>query len=144
MKKKNVPKKRFFLPFFYATFQCGRYNVLVFLPTKSWKNRPQKLLIIGPNLLFHSTAHSPELIFHIIKCREQASVLFSVIMTIFIIISCQRFLPLLHSMHGGRFSLKQSARQKQLCQIWTNAYHLSSQLEGSYHFNLTDISRYLT
>ena len=63
------------------------------------------------------------------------------IMTIFIIISCQRFLPLLHSMHGGRFSLKQSARQKQLRQIWTNAYHLSSQLEGSYHFNLTDILR---
>ena len=38
----------FFLPFFYATFQCGRYNVFnffffFFLPTKSWKNHPKKL-----------------------------------------------------------------------------------------------------
>ena len=36
------------------------------LPTKSWKNHPQNLL-------------SPALIFHIIKCREQASVLLSVV-----------------------------------------------------------------
>ena len=29
LKKKFFPKKKknFFLPFFYATFQCGRYNV---------------------------------------------------------------------------------------------------------------------
>ena len=34
-KKNSSPKKYiFFLPFFYATFQCGRYNVC-FLPTKS-------------------------------------------------------------------------------------------------------------
>ena len=27
LKKKFFPKKNFFLPFFYATFQCGRYGV---------------------------------------------------------------------------------------------------------------------
>ena len=49
------------------------------LPTKSWKNHSQKLLIIGSNLLFHSpaqpTANSPKSIFHIIKMSHQASVL---------------------------------------------------------------------
>ena len=69
------------LPFFYATFQCGRYNVFnfFFLTTKSWKNLPQKLLIIGPNLFSHSpaqhTANSPKSIFHIIEMSHQASVL---------------------------------------------------------------------
>ena len=42
---------------------------------KTLKNGLQKLLIIGPNLFFHSpahpTAHSPELIFHIIKNMSQ-------------------------------------------------------------------------
>ena len=36
----------FFLPLFYATFQCGRYNVFnffFFFPKKSWKNHPKKL-----------------------------------------------------------------------------------------------------
>ena len=40
------------------------------------------MLIIGPNPFFHSptqtTAHSPELIFHIMKSRDQTSVLLSV------------------------------------------------------------------
>ena len=40
------------------------------------------LLLIGPKLFFHkyglAAQTSPELIFHIIKCREQASVLLSV------------------------------------------------------------------
>ena len=53
-----------------------------FFPTKSWKNLPQKLLIIGPNILFHSpaqaTANSPKSIFHVIKMSHQASVFFSV------------------------------------------------------------------
>jgi hypothetical protein len=38
MKKKNPPQKEKKLPLFYATFQCGRYNVFkfyFFLPTKS-------------------------------------------------------------------------------------------------------------
>ena len=42
-------------------------------------NLVKKLLIIGPNLFFHSpahpTAHSPKSIFHIIKMSHQASVL---------------------------------------------------------------------
>ena len=42
-----------------------------FLPIKTLKNGPQKLLTIGPTPFFHSpaqtTAHSPELIFHIMK-----------------------------------------------------------------------------
>ena len=50
---------------------------------KTLKNRPQKLLIIGPIPFFHrpaqTTAHSPELIFHIMKSRDQTSVLLSVI-----------------------------------------------------------------
>jgi hypothetical protein len=41
------------------------------------------LLIIGPNLLFHSpaqpTANSPKSIFHIIKMSHQASVVLSVV-----------------------------------------------------------------
>ena len=47
------------------------------------KKRSQKLLITGPKLFFHKYGQaaqtSPELIFHIIKCREQASVLLSVV-----------------------------------------------------------------
>ena len=84
-KKRQKHEKKNYL-FFYATYQCGRYNVFkfYFFPTKSLKNRPQKLLIISPNLLFHSPAHSPELIFHIIKCREQAFVLIVVV----VVISC--------------------------------------------------------
>ena len=55
LKKKHLPKFFFsFLPFFYATFQCGRYGVFKiilknFLTPKKWKNRPKKLLIIGPD-----------------------------------------------------------------------------------------------
>jgi hypothetical protein len=59
----------FYLPLFYATFQCRPYNIFKkklnwFLPMKTLKNWPQKLLIIGPNLFFHSpaqpTAHNPQ------------------------------------------------------------------------------------
>ena len=53
------------------------------MTTKTWKNRPQKLLIIGPNLFFHSpaqlTAHSPELIFQIINMSQDSSVSLSVV-----------------------------------------------------------------
>ena len=72
-------------PFFYATFQCGCFNVFkkkfVFVfshkklkkpPSKVAHNRPK------PFISQSSPAHGPELIFHIIKCREQASVLLSV------------------------------------------------------------------
>jgi hypothetical protein len=51
---------------------------------KTLKNGPQKLLIIGPNLFFHSpaqpTAHSPELIFHIINMSQDTSVSLSLIL----------------------------------------------------------------
>ena len=44
--------------------------------SKTWKNRPQKLLIINPNPFISqsspgNTAHSPELIFHIMKSRAR-------------------------------------------------------------------------
>ena len=44
------------------------------------KNRPQKLLIIGPDHFISQSSpdHSPELIFHIMKSRDQTSVLLSV------------------------------------------------------------------
>ena len=57
----------FFLPLFYATFQCGPYNIFKkkkkknhFLPMKTLKKRPQELLIIGPKLFFHSIARLPK------------------------------------------------------------------------------------
>ena len=47
---------------------------------KTLKNGPQKLLIIGPNPFISQSSpdHSPELIFHIMKSRDQTSVLLSV------------------------------------------------------------------
>ena len=57
-----------------------KFKKFLFGPEKV-KKQASKLLIIGPNLLFHSPAHSPELIFHTIKYREQASVLLSVLTT---------------------------------------------------------------
>ena len=54
-----------------------------FFVHKKLKKLPSKVAHNGHNLLFHSpdqpTAHGLELIFHIKKCREQASVLLSVI-----------------------------------------------------------------
>ena len=54
------------------------------------KNRPEKLLIIGPTHFFHSpaqtTAHSPKLIFHIMKSRNQTSVLLSVEFLLFFLV----------------------------------------------------------
>ena len=45
--KKNSSQKKliFFLPFFYATFQCGRYNVFKFFFSahKNWKKPPKKV-----------------------------------------------------------------------------------------------------
>ena len=76
LKKKILPppKKIFFLPFFYATFQCGRYGVLkkkfkkIFNPEKV-KKRASKVAHNWPKPFFHNPAqpkaHSLELIFHI-------------------------------------------------------------------------------
>ena len=49
-KKKRICKKGMY----YATFQCRCYSVFkkilkFFFDPKKWKNRPQKLLIIGPD-----------------------------------------------------------------------------------------------
>ena len=76
LKRLVFPRKKYF-PFFftflyllfYATFKCGPYNILKnkqnnFLPKKTFKSGPQKLLIIDPNLFLQSSpAHSPKLIF---------------------------------------------------------------------------------
>jgi hypothetical protein len=55
---------------------------LTFFAYKKLEKPPSKVAHNRHNLLFHSpdqpTAHGPELIFHIKKCREQASVLLSV------------------------------------------------------------------
>ena len=88
MKKKIPPPKKNFLPLFYATFQCGRYGVFKKILTfffdpekvKKWAskvahNRPRPFYFtVQPR----PTAHSPELIFHIMKSRDQTSVLLSV------------------------------------------------------------------
>ena len=72
-KKKNFPKENnFFLPFFYATFQCGRYNVFkfIFFDRKKLKNPPQKVAHNQPRPFFFSAAlpaqNSPELNIHFI------------------------------------------------------------------------------
>ena len=76
--EKKSPQKRFFLPFFFATCQCGCYNVFKkFLPTKLLSkvahNWPKHFISQS------SPAHSPELIFHIINMSQDTSVSLSVI-----------------------------------------------------------------
>ena len=44
----------------HATFQCERYNIFkkklnLFFAHENLKNKPKKLLIIGPKLFSHST-----------------------------------------------------------------------------------------
>ena len=83
-KKSKTWKKK--LPFILCNFsvrtlQC--FQKKNFTHENIKKKRPQKLLIIGPNLFFHSpaqpTANSPKSIFHIIKMSLQASVLLIVL-----------------------------------------------------------------
>jgi hypothetical protein len=78
----------FFLPFFYATFQCGRYGVFKKIKKNNFdpekvKKRASKVAHNWPRPLYFTvqprpTAHSPELIFHIMNSRDQTSVLLSV------------------------------------------------------------------
>ena len=49
---------------------------------KTLKNGPQKLLIIGPNLFFHSPAHRPKLISDIINMSQDSSVSLFVVGTL--------------------------------------------------------------
>ena len=86
-KKKSSPKKYFFLPFFNATFQCGRYgvfkkNLKFFFDPEKVKKQASKVAHNRPRPSYFTvqprpTAHSPELIFHIMKSRDQTSVLLS-------------------------------------------------------------------
>ena len=89
LKKKIFPKKKkFFLPFFYATFQCGRYGVFkkklkYFFDPEKVKKRASKVAHNPPRPFYFTVqpkpmAHSPELIFHIMKYWDQTSVLLSV------------------------------------------------------------------
>ena len=88
LKKKLPPPKKFFLPFFYATFQCGRYgvfnkNLKYFFDPEKVKKRASKVAHNRPRPSYFTvqprpTAHSPELIFHIMKFWDQTSVLLSV------------------------------------------------------------------
>merc|ERR1712008_651511 len=67
--KKNSSQKKiiFFLPFFYATFQCGRYNVFnffffFFFSLKKLKKRPPKVAHNRPKPFFPqpSPSHSQQ------------------------------------------------------------------------------------
>jgi hypothetical protein len=54
LEKKIFPNFFFFLTFFFATFQCGHYDIFkkilnIFFDPEKVKKRPQKLLIIGPD-----------------------------------------------------------------------------------------------
>ena len=86
-KKNSSPQKIFFfLPFFYATFQCGRYNVFKFFfffahkklkkpPSKVAHNRPKPFL--RQSSPAQATAHSPDLHFRFIKNPIQTSLYWS-------------------------------------------------------------------
>ena len=85
--------KKFFFEFFfklsYATFQCGRYNVKKvlkksFFAHEKLKKPPKKVAHNQPRPFYSTvqprpTANSPKLIFHIMKSRDQTSVLLSVL-----------------------------------------------------------------
>ena len=71
-----------FLTFLFAFILCNFSGRTLKYFLKKIQNRPQNLLIIGHvHSPVQTTAHSPESIFHIIKSRDQTSVLLSVIST---------------------------------------------------------------
>jgi len=85
--------KKFFFEIFlklsYATFQCGRYTVKKifkkgFFAHEKLKKTPKKVAHNRPRPFYSTvqprpTANSPKLIFHIMKSRDQTSVLLSVV-----------------------------------------------------------------
>ena len=93
LKEKIFPERKKKLTFFYATFQCGRYgvfkkNLKYFFDPKKVKKRASKVAHNRPRPFYFTvqprqTAHSPELIFHIMKSRDQTSVLLSVAYLLF-------------------------------------------------------------
>ena len=85
--KKRLKREKKNLTLFHATFQCGRYSVFKkklkkhFLTRKSEKTGLKSCSESAQTLLLHSpaqtTAHIPELIFYVMKSRDQTSVLLS-------------------------------------------------------------------
>ena len=64
MKQKiSPPPKKKYLPFFYATFQCGRYNVFkcFFFDYKKLKKTPSKVAQKNSNPLFSLTARAAQM-----------------------------------------------------------------------------------
>ena len=91
IKKTKLEKKNYLfsmLLFSADAIVFSKKNLNFFLTPKKGKNGPQKLLIIGPDPFFHrpaqATAHSPKLTFHIMKSRDQTSVLLSVRQSFFL------------------------------------------------------------
>ena len=76
------PKKKNYLFFMQLFSPVATVFSIFFFCLQKVEKPPSKVAHNCHNLLFHSpdqpTAHGPELIFHIKKCREQASVLLSV------------------------------------------------------------------
>ena len=90
VKKKS--KRIFYKKGYYATFQCGRYmqcfqkKLRLFFDLKSMKNPLSKVAHNWLRPFYFTvqprpqpTAHSPELIFHTMKSRDQTSVLLSMV-----------------------------------------------------------------
>ena len=81
----KILTKIFLTSVYLYSMQLFSAEPTIFSKKKIWffthenlKNGPTKLLIIGPNLFFHSraqpTAHSQELIFHIMNMSQETSV----------------------------------------------------------------------
>ena len=62
LKKKILPPQIFFLPFFNATFQCGRYNVFnfFFFAHEKLKKPPKKVAQNWPRPLFSMVQPRPQ------------------------------------------------------------------------------------
>ena len=73
--------KFFFYKIISADVSVFKINNKKFLTPIKWRNGPPKLLIIDPFIPQSSPGHSPELTFHIMKSRDQTSVLLSVLLT---------------------------------------------------------------
>ena len=64
-KKFSPPQKKFFLPFFYATFQCGRYGVFkkilkIFFDPEKVKKQAKKVAHNRPRPFFKTVQPRPQ------------------------------------------------------------------------------------